>query len=165
MFSAGAPTFQEDIRMRNHERRIFHGVTIARPLAIIASLVVASTLLAPRAAAQGCAPPQALSAADSARIYSAPNSVWYAQHICRVLDEGTRVVLTDGSVWEVYLPNRPDVDTWKPGDLLVVRVAAVAEGGAGYTDYDYTMYDGRTGRLVWVRLIGDWREQSSYERS
>jgi hypothetical protein len=81
--------------------------------------------------------------------------VWNAQRIRRVMGDGSRVMLTDGTVWEVYLPDRPSVDTWKPGDLLVVREAAVMQD-----DYDYTMKDGRTRKLVWARLVGDVSSRS-----
>jgi hypothetical protein len=73
----------------------------------------------------------------------------------RVLDDGTRVVLTDGTVWEVYLPDRPSVNTWKPGDLLIVRESPVMQG-----DYDYMLKDGRTRKPVSVRLVGDVSSRS-----
>ena len=134
-----------------HQARITFSSTCARPLTLVAALLVASTAFARPAAAQdSSAAPPTPSAADSARPYGAPGSVWNAQRIRRVLGDGTHVMLTDGTVWEVYLPDRPSVDTWKPGDLLVVREAAVMQG-----EYDYTMKDGRTRKLVWARLVGD----------
>jgi hypothetical protein len=123
----------------------------ARALVVGAALLISSTMLPQRAVAQDTsASPPPESTADSARAYGAPGSVWNAQRIRRVIGDGTHVMLTDGTVWEVYLPDRPAVDTWKPGDLLVVREAAVMQG-----DYDYTMKDGRTHKLVWARLVGD----------
>jgi hypothetical protein len=92
---------------------------------------------------------------DSARANGAPSSVWNAQRVRRVINEGTHVVLTDGTIWEVYLPDRPSVNMWKPGDLLVVREAAVMQG-----EYDYTFKDGRTRKLVWARLVGDLSSRS-----
>ena len=136
--------------MRHHARITF-GSACARPLTLAAALLVASAAFArPVAAQDSSAAPPAASAADSARPSGAPASVWNAQRIQRVLGDGTHVMLTDGTVWEVYLPDRPSVDTWKPGDLLVVREAAVMQG-----EYDYTMKDGRTRKLVWARLVGD----------
>src|ERR671921_453934 len=95
------------------------------------------------------------SAVDSSRANGAPSSVWNAQRIRRVIDEGTHVVLTDGTVWEVYLPDRPAVNMWKAGDLLIVREAAVMQG-----EYDYTLRDGRTRKPVSARLVGDLSSRS-----
>jgi hypothetical protein len=137
--------------MQNHERTSSIAAACARPLALIAALLVASATLSQRAAAQNeSAPPPSQDTLDSAGSSAAPSSVWNAQRVRRVIQDGTRVVLTDGTVWEVYLPDRPSVNTWKPGDLLVVREAAVSQG-----DYDYTLKDGRSRRQVWARLVGD----------
>jgi hypothetical protein len=136
--------------MRHHESMSYISAC-ARVLAVGAALLLSSAALAQRAAAQDTsASPSTESTVDSARAHAAPSSVWNAQRIRRVIGDGTHVMLTDGTVWEVYLPDRPAVDTWKPGDLLVVREAAVMQG-----DYDYTMKDGRTHKLVWARLVGD----------
>ena len=136
--------------MRHHEGMSFTSAS-ARALALLAALLCSSAALAQAAAAQDTtSTPSADSAVTGARAYGAPSSVWNAQRIRRVLGDGSHVMLTDGTVWEVYLPDRPSVDTWKPGDLLVVREAAVMQG-----EYDYTMRDGRTRKLVWARLIGD----------
>jgi hypothetical protein len=141
--------------MREHEGPSFIS-TVLRGLALVAALLVSSAALSQRAAAQDTtAAPLSQSEADSARAYGAPSSVWYGQRIGRVIGNGTQVVLTDGTIWEVYLPNRPAVDTWKPGDLLILREAAVMQG-----DYDFTMKDGRTRKLVWVRLVGDVSSRS-----
>jgi hypothetical protein len=145
-----ASIFSEDIGMRHHESMSFLAVS-ARALALVAALLVSSVALTQSAAAQDTtSAPAADSAANSARPYGTPSSVWNAQRIRRVIGDGSHVMLNDGTVWEVYLPDRPSVDTWKPGDLLVVREAAVMQG-----DYDYTMKDGRTRKLVWARLVGD----------
>jgi hypothetical protein len=128
----------------------------ARTLAVTAALLPLSGMIAQRAAAQDTsAPPAAESATDSARANAAPSSVPDAQRIRRVIDEGTHVVLTDGTIWEVYLPDRPSVNTWKPGDLLLVREAAVMQG-----EFDYTLRDGRTRRPVHARLVGDLSSRS-----
>jgi hypothetical protein len=130
--------------MQNHERRSY----IAG--ALIAALLFASSALSQRAAAQDESAPPPPQSVDSARAYGAPSSVWNAQRVHRVLQDGTHIVLTDGTIWEVYLPDRPAVNTWRPGDLLVVREAAVSQG-----DYDYTLKDGRTRGAVKARLVGD----------
>jgi hypothetical protein len=147
--------FSEGTGMRHHEGMSFLS-TGARALALASALLISSLTLTQRVAAQDTsAAPNADSTASSARAYGAPSSVWNAQRIRRVIGDGSHVMLTDGTVWEVYLPDRPSVDTWKPGDLLVVREAAVLQG-----DYDYTMKDGRTRKLVWARLVGDVSSRS-----
>jgi hypothetical protein len=128
----------------------------ARSLALVAALLLGSTALSQRVVAQDTSAPQAsASAADSGRATELPSSVGNAQRVRRVLDDGTRVVLTDGTVWEVYLPDRPSVNTWKPGDLLIVRESPVMQG-----DYDYMLKDGRTRKPVSVRLVGDVSSRS-----
>ncbi len=135
--------------MRTSEGTAGIAAMIMRSLGIVAALIVASVSLAQRANAQDTSAPQQ-QGADSARAYAAPGSVWNAQRVRRVIDEGTHIVLTDGTIWEIYLPDRPAVSMWKPGDLLVVRESAVMQG-----DYDYTLRDGRTRGAVSARLVGD----------
>ncbi|MDQ2767552.1 MAG: hypothetical protein M3Y30_10390 [Gemmatimonadota bacterium] len=137
--------------MQNHERTSSVAAAYAHRIALVATVLVASASLTQRAEAQDeSAPAPSQSAVDSTRAYAAPSSVWNAQRVKRVLQDGTHIVLTDGTIWEVYLPDRPAVNTWKPGDLLIVREAAVSQG-----DYDYTLKDGRTRRAVSARLVGD----------
>ena len=76
----------------------------ARRLALAAALLLASAGLSQRVLAQDNAAPPPASDADSARTSVAPSSVWNAQRIRRVIDEGTHVVLTDGTVWEGVSP-------------------------------------------------------------
>lgn len=141
--------------MREHQSTSFTSA-IARSLALAAALLVSSAGLSQRVAAQdAAAPPPSESSVDSARAYGARSSVWNAQRVRRVIDDGTHLLLTDGTIWEVYLPDRPSVNMWKPGDLLIVREAAVMQG-----DYDYTIKDGRTRKLVWARLVGDVSSRS-----
>ena len=115
-------------------------------------LLVALALAAPaRAAAQQgmVVPDSANATTDSARGYDEESSVWNAHRVVRVLGDGGHVVLGDGTIWEIFLPDRPSVDTWRRGDLLVVRVRPVTQG-----DYDYTLIDGRTRVEVAARLVG-----------
>ena len=142
--------------MLHHDRSSSVRAASTRALSLVAALLFATAALSQRAWAQDeSAPPPSQGVSDSARIYAAPSSVWNAQRVRRVMEDGTRVMLTDGTVWEVYLPDRPAVSTWKPGDLLIVREAAVSQG-----DYHYTIKDGRTRRAVSARLVGDSSERS-----
>jgi hypothetical protein len=127
-----------------------------RRLALAATVLLASAALSERAVAQDTSAQQpSETAVDSARANGAPSSVWNAQRVRRVIDEGTHVVLTDGTIWEVYLPDRPAVNMWKPGDLLIVREAAVMQG-----EFDYTLKDGRTRKPISARLVGDLGSRS-----
>lgn len=123
-------------------------------------VVTASTLacagLVQRAAAQEIdAAPQARASDDSARAYGEPTSVYNAHRLARVIDDGAHVVLADGTIWEIYLPDHPSVNTWRPGDLLIVRESSVTQG-----EYDYLLKDGRTRGAVRARLVGEVRGRS-----
>lgn len=48
--------------------------------------------------------------------------------VTAVAGEGSVVTLDDGSMWQTYLENRPDVATWQPGDEVIVRLAPIAHG-------------------------------------
>jgi hypothetical protein len=122
---------------------------------LAAAIVLAGGALTQRAAAQetDAAPPSR--GADSAHTYSEPTSVYNAHRVTRVINEGTHVVLADGTIWEVYLPDRPAVNTWRPGDLLIVRESSIMQG-----EYDYTLKDGRTRGAVYARLVGETNGRS-----
>src|SRR5690242_17999830 len=96
----------EDMQMRRHWSPGFISAS-AHTLAFVSALLLWSGMMAQRAAAQdSSAPPTSESAMDSARASAGPSSVPDAQRIRRVIADGTHVVLTDGTIWEVYLPDR-----------------------------------------------------------
>jgi hypothetical protein len=132
-------------------------------LAVAASLFLASAAVPHPAAAQESTMPPAeptssASASDteSTPTYDEPLSVWNAHRVVRVIRDGSRVVLGDGTVWEIYLPDRPSVDTWRRGDLLIVRPRSIIQ--ADYYLYDYSLIDGRTRGEIAARLLGAVRE-------
>lgn len=131
------------------------GVRGLRLLALAAALAAGSAIVSGRAAAQGEGADAQPSTVDSARSLGQPTSVWNAHRVVRVINEGSHVVLGDGSIWEIYLPDRPAVNTWRPGDLLVVRESSVTQG-----DYDYNLKDGRTRGAVAARLVGETNSRS-----
>jgi hypothetical protein len=136
--------------MRTHAGNAPITVT-PRTIATGAALMFAIAALSQRSAAQEIdAAPPSRSTADSGRAYDEPTSVYNAHRVTRVIGDGTHVVLADGTIWEVYLPDRPAVHTWRPGDLLIVRESSVTQG-----EYDYTLKDGRTRRAVYARLVGE----------
>jgi hypothetical protein len=123
---------------------------------VVTAFTLACAGLVQRAAAQEInAAPQARASDDSARAYSEPTSVNSAYRLARVIDEGTHVVLADGTIWEIYLPDHPSVNTWRPGDLLIVRESSVTQG-----EYDYLLKDSRTRGAVRARLVGEVRGRS-----
>ena len=93
------------MRMHEHIPRI--GDRSLRCVALAATVAVASATLSARAAAQADAAEPQQSTADSARSVGQPTSVWNAHRVVRVINEGSHVVLGDGSIWEIYLPDRP----------------------------------------------------------
>jgi hypothetical protein len=141
--------------MRTHEHIRSIGVRALRYLTLAATLAVGSAMVSGRAAAQSEGAEGQQSSADSARSLGQPTSVWNAHRVVRVINEGSHVVLGDGSIWEIYLPDRPAVNTWRPGDLLVVRESSVTQG-----DYDYSLKDGRTRGAVAARLVGETNGRS-----
>jgi hypothetical protein len=55
-----------------------------------------------------------------------------AVEIADVLDDGTFIRLADGTMWEVYLPDRPYTVGWRRGDWVVVRrLSAPVQGFEG----------------------------------
>ena len=41
--------------------------------------------------------------------------------IGEVTDDGSFVILEDGSVWEIRLPQRPVASSWRPGDFVQLK--------------------------------------------
>ena len=45
----------------------------------------------------------------------------YGLYVREVVDGGSYVVLEDGSVWEIRLPQRPVASSWVPGDFVQLK--------------------------------------------
>lgn len=67
----------------------------------------------------------------------------------RSIDGSTFVMLADGTMWEIYLPHRPQADTWRAGDLIQVRQASVVTG-----EFDYQLVNGVARSAVSARFAG-----------
>jgi len=88
------------------------------------------TAMIERAASHGA---QAASAAGSGagdqqapdETYAGPTAMPYGSRIAAVEDGGTTIVLTDGTVWEVNLPDRPATTRWAKGDYVIVGSRAI----------------------------------------
>ena len=82
--------------------------------------------------------------------YSGPVAVPYGSRISAVKDGGTNIVLSDGTIWEVYLPNRPATRTWAVGDFVIVAGRAVEQNGVYY----FSLINGRDGTTAAVAWRG-----------
>jgi hypothetical protein len=45
----------------------------------------------------------------------------YGLYVREVVDGGSYVILEDGSVWEIRLPQRPVASSWVPGDFVQLK--------------------------------------------
>ena len=45
----------------------------------------------------------------------------YGLYVREVVDGGSYVILEDGSVWEIRLPQRPVASSWVPGDFVRLK--------------------------------------------
>jgi hypothetical protein len=82
--------------------------------------------------------------------YAGPLAVPYGSRIAEVKDGGTYILLSDGTEWEVYLPNRPSTITWQQGDYLIVAGRAVELNG----QYFFQLFNGKDGSSAAVRWRG-----------
>lgn len=48
----------------------------------------------------------------------------YGLYVREVVDGGSYVILEDGSVWEIRLPQRPNASSWRPGDFVRLKTIA-----------------------------------------
>lgn len=69
--------------------------------------------------------------------------------IADVAAGGTLVVLGDGTMWEVYLPDRVKTVAWSRGESVRVRPASVEIGS-----YDYELLNGGEANRAMVRFRG-----------
>ena len=71
----------------------------------------------------------------AARLVSAP-------------DDGSFVRLADGTLWEVYPPDRTSTDEWHPGDYVTVSLASTAVG-----DFDHVLVDTNANTRAHARFV------------
>ena len=62
---------------------------------------------------------------------------------------GTFVMLEDGTMWEIYLPHRPETATWQEGDFIRVRHDASPVG-----DYEHQLVSAPGSSRVSARFAG-----------
>lgn len=66
--------------------------------------------------------------------------------LCDAVDGGSFLTLEDGTMWEVYLPDRPTSVTWRPGDFVLLREDPAPVTVAGES-YGFQLDDGTRGRV------------------
>jgi hypothetical protein len=93
-------------------------------LRAVAALATALVLLLPTPSAAQAAVPQL------------PGCTWncynvvlpYGQYVKEVRDGGSYVILEDGSVWEIRLPQRPVASSWRAGYFVQLKNIAAPVG-------------------------------------
>jgi hypothetical protein len=76
--------------------------------------------------------PQQSTAQAQATAPQLPGCAWncynvtlpYGLSVREVVDGGSYVILEDGSVWEIRLPQRPVASSWRPGDFVQLKSIA-----------------------------------------
>jgi hypothetical protein len=63
-------------------------------------------------------------------------------------DDGSFVRLADGTLWEVYVPDRTFTDEWQEGDYITVSLASTAVG-----DFDHVLVDTKANTRAHVRFV------------
>ncbi|HEX5073774.1 MAG TPA: hypothetical protein VFW03_11235 [Gemmatimonadaceae bacterium] len=63
-------------------------------------------------------------------------------------DDGSFVRLADGTLWEVYVPDRTFTDEWQEGDYITVSLASTALG-----DFDHVLVDTNANTRAHVRFV------------
>lgn len=80
--------------------------------------------------------------------YAGPTAVPYGTRIAAVLEGGTRIALTDGTVWEVNLPDRPSTTRWAKGDYVIVASLAIEINNTFFFQL-INGHDGTSAAVAW----------------
>ena len=82
------------------------------------------------------------------RIWTPLLTVPPASRLAATPEDGGFVRLADGTLWEVYPPDRTSTDAWHPGDYITVSLAATAIG-----DFDHVLVDTNANTRAHVRFV------------
>ena len=82
--------------------------------------------------------------------YAGPTAMPYGSRIAAVEDGGTKIVLNDGTHWEVNLPDRPSTTRWAKGDYVIVASLAIELNNT----YFFQLINGRDGTTAAVAWRG-----------
>jgi hypothetical protein len=75
------------------------------------------------------------------------------ERIAHTGQDGTFIVLRDGTVWEVYLPDRVSTSGWREGDFVIVKKHPLGQN-IGQEEYTYELINGRADSRAAVRFKG-----------
>ena len=123
---------------------------VARYTAIIERAAARGAQVAADTSASSSSSPSSSGNAQSNETYSGPLAVPYGARIAQVKDGGTFILLSDGTEWEAYLPDRPKTTTWAISDYLIVAGRAVELNGEFY----FQLINGRDGTSAAVKWRG-----------
>lgn len=85
---------------------------------------------------------------QSDRIWTPLLGVPTAARLQSTPDDGSFVRLADGTLWEVYPPDRTSTDAWEQGDHISVSLAPTAVG-----DFDHVLIDSNSNTRAHVRFV------------
>ena len=91
-------------------------------LPLVSSLAAALVLFLPTRSAAQAQPVAPQLPGCSWNCYSV--RLPYGLYVREVADGGSYVILEDGSVWEIRLPQRPVASSWMPGDFVQLTTIA-----------------------------------------
>jgi hypothetical protein len=103
---------------------------------------------APEPAEPASEPPQR-GARSRTRFWRTPlSTIPPAARLESTPDDGSFVRLADGTLWEVYPPDRTFTDEWNAGDYITVTLASTAQG-----DFDHVLVDTNANTRAHVRFV------------
>jgi hypothetical protein len=79
----------------------------------------------------------------------APVTVPIGARLVAAPDDGGIVRLTDGTLWEISLPDRPTADAWRVRDYVAVSPAAATVG-----EYDHILVNAHARTRAFARFAG-----------
>jgi len=82
------------------------------------------------------------------RAWTPLSTIPPAARLVSIPDDGGFVRLADGTLWEVYPPDRTSTDAWNAGDYITVSLAPAAVG-----DYDHVLVDTNANTRAHVRFV------------
>jgi hypothetical protein len=77
----------------------------------------------------------------------------YGSRVAAIEDGGTTILLADGTVWEVNLPDRTNTARWAKGDYVIIGPRAIELNN----EFFFQIVDGRDGTSAAVK----WRGKGS----
>lgn len=82
------------------------------------------------------------------RVWTPLLTIPPASRLAATPEDGGFVRLADGTLWEVYPPDRTSTDAWHAGDYITVSLASTAIG-----DFDHVLVDTKANTRAHVRFV------------